>query len=203
MAAEPAADVRREQILRAAAMVIGERGFGDDPDLRRGRQGGGEHRLVIYYFRTRDRLLIEALRYSEDCFYAEISNRLGGLASPAERLEHLVRLSCEPRGMDGLPGSWVLWLELWSQAVRHPDAARDREELDGRWRGTIADIVRDGQASGAVPDRRGSRASRCCCARVLDGLARARSPSEIPWSPRPRLLPGDGSLPPAPRPRLA
>jgi AcrR family transcriptional regulator len=170
MAVEPAADVRREQILRAAAIVIGERGFGDTRISDVAGRAGVSTGLVIYYFRTRDRLLIEALRYSEECFYAEISHRLGGLTSPAERLEHLVKLSCEPRGMDGLPGSWVLWLELWSQAVRHPDAAKDREELDGRWRETIAGIVRDGQASGQFQTVDVEQFSTLLCA-VLDGLA--------------------------------
>jgi len=169
-AADRGADLRREQILRAAAIVIGERGFGDTRIADVAKRAGVSTGLVIYYFRTRDRLLIEALRYSEDAFYAAISDRLGGLTSPAAQLESLVRLSCEPRGVDGMPGTWVLWLELWSQAVRHPGASKDREELDSRWRERIAGIVRKGQASGEFGPADPEDFAMMLCA-VLDGLA--------------------------------
>ena len=43
---------------------------------------------------------------------------------------------------------WTLWLELWTRARRDAETARKREALDRRWRGTIADIVREGQRAG-------------------------------------------------------
>ena len=36
---------------------------------------GASSALVIYYFGTKDRLLTDALRYSEDLFYAEVARR--------------------------------------------------------------------------------------------------------------------------------
>jgi AcrR family transcriptional regulator len=143
-----APDDRREQMLRAAIEVIGERGFPDTRIADVGRRVGASSALVIYYFGTKDRLLTEALRYSEDLFYAEVAQRLAAIDGAKDKLEALVRLSCNNEPMGGLPGSWVLWLDLWAQAVRHPEVSRDREELDQRWRNQIADIVRVGQASG-------------------------------------------------------
>jgi AcrR family transcriptional regulator len=142
------ADDRREQMLRAAIDVIGERGFPDTRIADVGKRVGASSALVIYYFGTKDRLLTEALRYSEDLFYAEASRRLAAIDSAKEQLEELVRFSCNNEPMDGLPGSWVLWIDLWAQAVRHPEVSRDREELDQRWRRQIADVVRAGQESG-------------------------------------------------------
>jgi AcrR family transcriptional regulator len=140
-------DDRREQMLRAAIEVIGERGFPDTRIADVGKRVGASSALVIYYFGTKDSLLTEALRFSEDLFYAEVAGRLAGIADARGKLEDLVRYSCTI-GERGMPGSWVLWVDLWAQAVRHPDVARHREELDQRWRRQIEDIVREGQATG-------------------------------------------------------
>ncbi len=154
---ESAPDDRREQMLRAAVAVIAERGFPDTRIADVGKRVGASSALVIYYFGTKDRLLTEALRYSEDLFYSEVSTRLAQVPGATDKLETLVRLSCMTEQIDGMPGSWVLWLDLWAQAVRHPEVARDREELDARWRDQIVSIVRAGQESGEFdaidPDR--------------------------------------------------
>jgi hypothetical protein len=42
----------------------------------------------------------------------------------------------------------ALWMELWAKALRDPELAETRAELDGRWRSAIATVVREGQASG-------------------------------------------------------
>jgi len=139
-------------MLRAAIEVIGERGFPDTRIADVGRRVGASSALVIYYFGTKDKLLTEALRYSEDLFYTEVASRLAAIDSAKDKLEALVRLSCNNESMGGLPGSWVLWLDLWAQAVRHPEVSKDREELDERWRGQIADIVRAGQVAGEFDD---------------------------------------------------
>jgi AcrR family transcriptional regulator len=145
---EAASDDRREQMLRAAIDVIAERGFPDTRISDVGRRVGASSALVIYYFGTKDRLLTDALRYSEDLFYAEAARQLDAIEGARERIEALVRMSCSAQGMDGLPGSWILWPDLWAQAARHPEVSRHREELDQRWRDKVAEIVRAGVANG-------------------------------------------------------
>ncbi len=140
-------DDRREQMLRAAIDVIAERGFPDTRISDVGKRVGASSALVIYYFGTKDRLLTEALRYSEDLFYAEVGRRLDVVDGAWDKLEALVRLCC-CESVEGLPGSWLLWPDLWAQAARHPEVSRDREELDQRWRDRVADIVREGEDSG-------------------------------------------------------
>jgi len=156
-------------MLRAAIEVIGERGFPDTRIADVGRRVGASSALVIYYFGTKDKLLTEALRYSEDLFYTEVASRLAVIDSARDKLEALVRLSCNNESMGGLPGSWVLWLDLWAQAVRHPEVSRDREELDERWRQQIADIVRAGQAAGEFDDV-DAAAFALLFSSLLDGL---------------------------------
>jgi AcrR family transcriptional regulator len=103
----------------------------------------------MYYFQSKDRLLAEALAYSDERFYRDTSRQLAGIASSRDRLVRLIELSCAtPDGGGAWRDGWLLWLDLWARAPRDPDVARDRHLLDRRWRSTIADIVRQGQAAG-------------------------------------------------------
>jgi AcrR family transcriptional regulator len=147
-----APDLRREQMLQAAAAIIGERGFSETRIADVARRSGASPALVIYYFSTKDKLLTEALRFSEDRFYRDVAARLEAQKTARQRLELLVRLTCIPQGDDEIPGAWGLWFDLWAQAFRHPEIAKDRIELDQHWRDTIAQVVRDGQAAGELGD---------------------------------------------------
>ena len=100
-----APDLRREQMLRAAAAIIGERGFSETRIADVARRSGASPALVIYYFSTKDKLLTEALRYSEDAFYRGVATQLKELRTARQRLELLVRLTCIPEGDDEIPGA--------------------------------------------------------------------------------------------------
>ena len=141
-------DLRREQMLSAAVEVICERGFSDTRIADVAARADASPALVIYYFGTKDGLLTEALRWSEDQFYAATEQVLAGLDSAVARLETLVSLTCVPDRDDELPDSWGIWFDLWVQAFRNPGVAKDRVELDQRWRRVISDIVREGQTAG-------------------------------------------------------
>src|SRR5579875_4069268 len=62
--APSSADGRREQMLRAALEVIAERGYPETRITDVAAQAGISAALVIYYFKTRDQLLTEAIRFS-------------------------------------------------------------------------------------------------------------------------------------------
>ncbi len=140
-------DGRRDQLLEAALTVIGERGFPETRIADVAARAGTSPALVIYYFKTRDQLLTEAIRLSEDRWYAEGIARIASIPTAAGRLEELVAMTCMPEE-EGDPVSWTLWLDLWAQAARHPEVAAVRREFDERWRQTIVDLVTEGQASG-------------------------------------------------------
>ena len=143
-----APEVRREQMIRAALEVIQERGFPDTRIADVAQRAGVSPALVIYYFGTKDSLLTEAMRYSEDAFYDLGARRMAAAANAKARLEEIVALNCLPTDEDEVGDSWTLWLDLWAQAARNPAVARVREEFDEHWRETIRTIVREGQASG-------------------------------------------------------
>ena len=64
------------------------------------------------------------------------------------KLEEVVAMSCLPEAEEEPITSWVLWLDLWSQAARNPEVASVRQKFDERWRGLICSLVVAGQEAG-------------------------------------------------------
>jgi AcrR family transcriptional regulator len=142
------ADQRREQMLRAALDVIAERGYAESRIADVAERAGTSPALVIYYFKTKDQLLTEAIRFSEDNWYEAGLRRMTEIPTAAGRLEEIVAMSCLPEADAEPPSSWSLWLDLWAQAVRHPEVAGVRQKFDERWRQLICSLVTEGQATG-------------------------------------------------------
>src|SRR3989442_960600 len=143
-------EVRRRQILQAAVTVIGQRGLCDTRISDIAERAGASSALVLYYFGSKDRLLAEALAFSEERFYAETADELASADSATDQLVRLIERSCSPGSVSrkNWRDEWLLWLDMWARSPRDPDVARDREVLDRRWRETIARIVRTGQSRG-------------------------------------------------------
>ena len=141
-------DARRRQILKAAVQVIAEKGLCDTGIKDVADQAGTSPALVIYYFGKKDVLLAEALSFADERFYAQTAGAVAAMASARDRLVELVRCSCSVGEAEDDFDEWVLWLDLWARAPRDPDVARDRAAMDRRWRTTIGEIVRQGQATG-------------------------------------------------------
>src|SRR5260370_26509522 len=79
--------------------------------------------LVIYYFKTKDQLLTEAIRYSEDNWYADGQRRLATIQTAAGRLEEIVALTCLPDTEPPPLCWWRLLLGLWAPAGQPPPGA--------------------------------------------------------------------------------
>jgi AcrR family transcriptional regulator len=141
-------DARRRQILKAAVQVIAEKGLCDTGIKDVADRAGTSPALVIYYFGKKDILLAEALSFADEGFYAQTADAVAKMSSARDRLVELVRSSCSVGEAEDDFEDWVLWLDLWARAPRDPDVARDRQAMDRRWRDTITEIVRQGQAAG-------------------------------------------------------
>jgi AcrR family transcriptional regulator len=135
---------RQTRMLTAALEVIAERGFAETRIADVAERAGVSPALVIYYFKTKDHLLAEAMRRSEDAWYAEMSRRTSRLPTGSSQLEEVVAMTFLS-GLSGAPGtpeeSWAIWLELWARALRDPVVRAVREEFDEHFRQTIRDIV--------------------------------------------------------------
>jgi AcrR family transcriptional regulator len=138
----------RERILAAAVRRIAREGIDDVRIARIAMDAGVSTALVHYHFDTREALLAEALQFS----YARagdvrISSGELPVASHAERLRSMID-QCLPT-TPSLHEDWVLWVELWLRAVRHPELRPVAEKLYERLRewfaGEIEAGVRDGE----------------------------------------------------------
>ncbi|WP_319435503.1 TetR/AcrR family transcriptional regulator [Mycobacterium sp. RTGN5] len=146
-------EARRIQMLRAAAELICERGFGETRISDVAKRAGVSSALVIYYFGTRDRLLVDALRYSEESFYEAAERMLAEVPSLRDRLSLLIQWTCVPEAENEIPGAWGLWFDLWAQAFRHDEVKAGRVELDALWRRMIVDAVESAELESDVDAR--------------------------------------------------
>jgi AcrR family transcriptional regulator len=164
------ADQRRGQMLRAALDVISERGFADTRIADIAERIGLSPALVIYYFKTKDQLLTEAIRHYEDSWYSEVKRRMDKMSTAAERIEEFVAMNLLPDPDPDPESTWKLWLDLWAQAARNADVAVVRREFDEREREVVVSLVEAGQEAGEFAGIDPHPFSVFVCA-LLDGLA--------------------------------
>jgi AcrR family transcriptional regulator len=144
----------RERILAAAVDRIASDGIDDVRIARIAMDAGVSTALVHYHFATREALLAEALEYSfehaGDVRIEEEERAVEDAGSHAERLAIMVE-QCLPssarRELD-----WVLWVELWLRAVRHPELRPTAEHLYARMRKWFANAIAEGIEAGEFQD---------------------------------------------------
>jgi AcrR family transcriptional regulator len=164
------ADQRREQMLHAALEVISERGYADTRIADVAERAGVSPALVIYYFKTKDQLLTEAIRYLDNIWYADGQRRMTELPTAAERIEEIVAMSCLPEADAEPRSSWRLWLDFWALAACNAEVAGLRQKDDERWRDMIGSVVRSGQEAGEFRTLDPDNFAILLCS-LLDGLA--------------------------------
>ena len=124
--------VRRPELLAAAAAVIRQRGLENARVADVAEEAGTSAPSVLYYFASKAELLKEALTSAEERFYEELALRArGDRQRRASGSLHIIHSGAGEGDYDA-----ALWMELWARALRDPELAATRAELDGRWRRT-------------------------------------------------------------------
>ena len=155
--------IRKPQLLRAAADVIVERGLSSTRIADVAERAGTSPPAVLYWFRSKDELLAEALTVDEEHFYVEMRERVHLLERPRDQLQFMIEASAEEY-------DWTLWMELWARALRDPASRKARQRLDNRWREEIATVIRAGQEAGEFGAADADEVA-LLLASLLDGLA--------------------------------
>jgi AcrR family transcriptional regulator len=171
--------IRRPQLLRAAADVIVERGLASTRIADVAERAGTSPPAVLYWFRSKDELLAEALTVDEERFYLEMRDRIHLLERPRDQLRFMIEASAEEY-------DWTLWIELWARALRDPASGQARQRLDDRWREQIAAVIRAGQRTGEFADADADEVA-VLLSSLLDGLA-VQATLHDPAVPRERML---------------
>jgi AcrR family transcriptional regulator len=155
--------VRRPQLLEAAAGVIAERGIASTRIADVAERAGTSPPAILYWFKSKDDLLAEALTVEEERFYRQLTDRMEELESPRDKLRLMLESSAEEY-------DWTLWMELWTRALRDRSTLAARRRLDDRWRAQIAEVIRDGQRAGEFEDADADEVA-LVLASLIDGLA--------------------------------
>jgi AcrR family transcriptional regulator len=155
-------------VLRASLGLITEVGIDQVRLAEIARRAGMSSGQVIYYFTSKEHILLETLAWRE---HEETRQRRISLPdAPAgwPRLELFASLYL-PSGLTD--PVWILWMEAWARAPHNAQVSGFLDELMLPWREDLAEIVEDGARAGAFQPRGpvGDFAIRFCAA--LDGLA--------------------------------
>uniref|UniRef100_UPI0028116F09 TetR/AcrR family transcriptional regulator n=2 Tax=Streptomyces TaxID=1883 RepID=UPI0028116F09 len=158
----------REDVLAAAMDTIAARGLDGLTMAGLGRQVGMSSGHLLYYFRTKDELLLRTLEWSEGRLGAERSALLSGPGTARERLDGYVDVYVPDGPRDP---HWTLWLEVWNRSQNADDDARARQAaIEGAWHRDLVAILAEGVSRGEFrpvdPDRFATRMRA-----LLDGFS--------------------------------
>jgi AcrR family transcriptional regulator len=132
--------LRRPQILATAVDLVREKGLWNVRIADVAKRAGISPASVVYYFGSKDQLFAHAIAEADDAFYAPLHPELAALDRAVDKLAWLMVRSSE--------SDWILWIDLWGYTRRHPETASAQSSFHRRWRGTIAEVIRYGQATG-------------------------------------------------------
>ncbi|AWK10911.1 TetR/AcrR family transcriptional regulator [Streptomyces spongiicola] len=155
-------------MLAAAMATIAEQGLDRLTMAGLGREVGMSSGHLLYYFRTKDELLLRTLEWSEGRLGARRSALLSRPATAGERLEAYVDLYVPDGPRDP---HWMLWLEVWNRSQSADDDARARQAaIEGAWHRDLVALLAEGVSRGEFrpvdPDRHAARLRA-----LLDGFS--------------------------------
>ncbi|GGT32366.1 TetR/AcrR family transcriptional regulator [Streptomyces chromofuscus] len=158
----------REDVLAAAMEMIAERGLEKLTMAALGREVGMSSGHLLYYFHSKDELLLQTLEWSEGRLGAERGRLLSRGGGARERLDAYVDLYVPDGHRDP---HWTLWLEVWNRSQNADDDARARQAaIEGAWHRDLVALLAEGVSRGEFrrvdPDRFAARLRA-----LLDGFS--------------------------------
>ncbi|MFD7631430.1 TetR/AcrR family transcriptional regulator [Streptomyces sp. NPDC059851] len=158
----------REDVLAAAMATIAARGLEGLTMAGLGREVGMSSGHLLYYFGSKDELLLQTLEWSEAALGAERRALLVRRGPARERLDAYVDLYVPEEARDP---HWTLWLEVWNRSQNAGPGERDRQAaIEGAWHRDLVALLAEGVSRGEFravdPDRFAARLRA-----LLDGFS--------------------------------
>jgi AcrR family transcriptional regulator len=128
-------------VIEATLSVVKERPLAEVQLRHIAARAGISPGHVLYHFTSKDRILVEALRWSEDALASERARELRELDGPIDRIARWVDLFLPQDAQDP---TWKLWLEFWLRS----DMEEELRQIPGAagrvWLTDLRQIVEDG-----------------------------------------------------------
>ncbi|MFB6673860.1 TetR/AcrR family transcriptional regulator [Streptomyces sp. NPDC057684] len=159
--------VAQERMLEEAMTAIAEDGLASLTMSALGKRLGTSGGHILYYFGSKDRLLLEALRWSESGLADQRRALLSRRVTAERKLDQFVELYL-PRGPRD--PRWTLWIELWARTSTDEALREAQDELDRGWQEDLETLLDRGVEQGRfAPLDTAERASQLLA--LLDGLS--------------------------------
>jgi AcrR family transcriptional regulator len=160
-------DRRRRQILDAALAEVRAQAVADVQLAAIAARAGLSASHLLYYFGSRDGVLIAAVAYAEDQLASGRRERLREVHDPDARLAAFVEAYLPDDRHDPV---WKLWIEGWLRSPSRAEFAPVGSDADRRWMADLVDSLEYAASRGVT-----SAEPRVDLARrflfYLDGLA--------------------------------
>ena len=114
-------------------------------DIARG--AGVSTGTVHYYFKTKDEVLLAALRWANEIPYRRLEAALEEEGDPVSRLALLIDVTVPYPGW--LREQYLLWIELVSRVLRASDLRPESQRVGLRWRRYFREVIEEGERAGA------------------------------------------------------
>lgn len=157
----------RERILEEVMAAVAEHGLADLTMAALGRRVGMSGGHILYYFGSKDRIFLEALRWSEGRLADERRALLARRTTADRKLDRFLGLYL-PRGPRD--PRWMLWIELWARTPADDSLREAQDELDAGWRDDLAGLLARGVRQGRFAEHDTAAAAAQLLA-LLDGLS--------------------------------
>ncbi len=140
----------RELVLSTTLEMVAENGLAKVTMAALAERLGISGGHLLYYFGTRNGLMLETLRWSEQEYAVERAPVVEGAAGREAGGEDdpgiVVDMAEVYLPVDERDPRWLLWLELWARAPYEPDLAAAQRELDHQWHVDLMTVL-----AGALP----------------------------------------------------
>lgn len=139
---------KAQRIVEAMRVSVGKRGAAGSTFDVVAREAGVSRGLLHYYFGSKERLMVEVVRTDCDARVAALEEHLAAATTVDEIVGVLVQ-TLEAFVADE-PGVQAVLYEMLSASRRSEEIRAELAELYRRWRGQLADALREKQREGVV-----------------------------------------------------
>lgn len=137
----PISDIRRRELKQAAFEVLQTEGVHGATLEKVARHAGASKGIVLHYFRNKQQLFVDTMRYANALLRDEVVRRLNAAATPAERLWAVIEGNFAPAFFR--PSICHAWLSLCAEVPRDPQLARVQKVIHARMRSNLLSALAD------------------------------------------------------------
>ncbi len=130
---------RQLQLIRATIRSVAKNGLADTTMSTVAREAGLSQGIINLHFQSKDRLLVETLRYIADEYKTSWEKALDGAGpSPAERLAALVEVDFNMPVCDR--NKLAVWFAFWGESKSRPTYRKLCATRDIQYRKELGDL---------------------------------------------------------------